>query len=125
MGNSQSVNNVVHFAKKCFQFYKAVKKEQLKQQQQQQQQSYHTHAAAAAATTTTNTNHYNQHDNHYDIPYHHVQDDHDDPEYTRLRALAHKEAEERNRCYEESQAAYHSGDGARGNQIAAIPGTIN
>lgn len=102
MGNSQSVsvNKVVRFVRKCIKFYDAVKKEQ--------QQQYPGHVAPS-------NHHQQQHDNHYDISYHQVQQDHDDPEYTRLRALAHEEAEKRNRCYAESQAAYHGGDGARGN----------
>ncbi|ORX56995.1 DUF1771-domain-containing protein [Hesseltinella vesiculosa] len=42
-----------------------------------------------------------------------VQQEHDDPEYTRLRSMAHDEAEKRNACYDRSQAAYQQGDGAR------------
>lgn len=41
-------------------------------------------------------------------------DEGDDPEYTRLRNLAHQEALARNDCYSRSQAAYNGGDGAGG-----------
>jgi hypothetical protein len=53
----------------------------------------------------------NLHGNHIASPH---LDEGDDPEYTRLRNLAHQEALARNDCYQRSQAAYNGGDGAEG-----------
>ncbi|KAI7863522.1 hypothetical protein BDF14DRAFT_1704099, partial [Spinellus fusiger] len=44
--------------------------------------------------------------------------DTDNAEYTRLRDLAHQEAEKRNDCYHRSQVAYQSGDGAEAKQLS-------
>jgi hypothetical protein len=44
----------------------------------------------------------------------------EDPEYTRLRSLAHEEAEKRNNCFEASQTAYKNRQGARGEILRFI-----
>ncbi|KAF7728200.1 hypothetical protein EC973_006594 [Apophysomyces ossiformis] len=97
MGNAQSVGKVV---KEGIQIY-----ETIKSQQEQQQHG-------------PSSSHYPQQyhaPQHYHAP--HV-DEHDDPDYSRLRALAHEEAEKRNHCYERSQAAYHNGDGAAAKELS-------
>ncbi|KAI8579952.1 hypothetical protein K450DRAFT_239878 [Umbelopsis ramanniana AG] len=45
-------------------------------------------------------------------------DEGDDPEYSRLRGLAHQAAMTRNECYERSQQAYKSGDGAQAKELS-------
>ncbi|KAI9284793.1 hypothetical protein BC943DRAFT_267712, partial [Umbelopsis sp. AD052] len=45
-------------------------------------------------------------------------DEGDDPEYSRLRGLAHQEAMTRNDCYERSQQAYKGGDGAQAKELS-------
>ncbi|KAI8394196.1 uncharacterized protein BYT42DRAFT_553673 [Radiomyces spectabilis] len=57
---------------------------------------------------------------HQDIgpSYQQVQEEHDDDDYSRLRALAHEEALKRNDCYERSQAAYRDGDGALAKELS-------
>ncbi|KAI8144815.1 hypothetical protein BJV82DRAFT_606381 [Fennellomyces sp. T-0311] len=42
----------------------------------------------------------------------------DSADYSRLRELAHEEAQKRNHCYEQSQAAYRNGDGAEAKQLS-------
>ncbi|RUS18096.1 hypothetical protein BC938DRAFT_476069, partial [Jimgerdemannia flammicorona] len=42
----------------------------------------------------------------------------DDLEYTRLRQLAHQEAEARGRCYDSSKEAYSQGNGAKAKQLS-------
>ncbi|ORZ01534.1 hypothetical protein BCR43DRAFT_487086 [Syncephalastrum racemosum] len=107
MGNSQSIdaNKVEHVLRKGYSIYKAVKKQADQQNQDHSHQSHDN-------DTEAHLNDFHQ------ATYHHVQEEHDDPEYTRLRALAHEEAEKRNACYERSQAAYHSGDGAGAKELS-------
>lgn len=109
MGNSQSIdaNKVEHALRKGYSIYKAVKKQA---DQQNQDHSYQPHEN----DTDAHLNNFHQ------ATYHQVQEEHDDPEYSRLRALAHEEAEKRNACYERSQQAYHSGDGAGGSCFRSI-----
>ncbi|KIL60638.1 hypothetical protein M378DRAFT_167867 [Amanita muscaria Koide BX008] len=61
---------------------------------------------------------YNQSSNNNHGVYRVVQEEHDDPEYTRLRALAHEEAQKRNACFEASQAAYGNREGARAKELS-------
>ncbi|ORZ15974.1 hypothetical protein BCR42DRAFT_416235 [Absidia repens] len=100
MGNAQSLGAVVEEGIKV---YKTVK-EQQEEQAQQQQGGYH--------QQPQQEQHYPSHSEHIGPTYHQVQEEHDDPEYSELRAAAHEEAEKRNACYQRSQEAYHSGDGA-------------
>lgn len=88
MGNSQSIEHIGHAVEKGAEFYKAFK--QLEHEHEYLPPSYH----------------YQQ------------QVQHDNPEYTRLRLLAHQEAEKRNQLYEQSQTAYRNGNGAKGLSFA-------
>ncbi|SAM01951.1 hypothetical protein [Absidia glauca] len=95
MGNSQSIGAVVEEGIKV---YKSVK-EQQEQQEHQPAGGY-------------NHSQHQEHHENYGQTYHQIQQEHDDPEYSHLRAMAHEEAEKRNACYQRSQEAYHNGDGA-------------
>lgn len=97
MGNSQSIGAVVEEGIKV---YKSVKEQQ--EQQEHQQAGSYSHAQ------------HQEHHENYGQTYHQIQQEHDDPEYSQLRALAHEEAEKRNACYQRSQEAYRDGDGALG-----------
>lgn len=109
MGNSQSLDKVQHVVSEGITIYQKVKKEQEQQQHQQQNQHHQQQEYHYQQTTTTHSS------SHY-IPSPNIDDD---QEYSQLRAKAHEEAEKRNNCYSESQEAYKSGDGARGNKTAS------
>ncbi|KAI9299960.1 hypothetical protein BJ944DRAFT_171584 [Cunninghamella echinulata] len=107
MGNAQSLGKKID---KGIAFYKKVKKIADEQQQQQQQQDH--------SNNNNNQHHSPSHSNsnqHHYTPSH---DTNDNPEYSRLRSLAHEEAEKRNECYEQSQEAYRNGDGALAKELS-------
>ncbi|KAI8064417.1 hypothetical protein BC940DRAFT_277189 [Gongronella butleri] len=138
MGNSQSLDKNFKKGLKIFKQIKKLKEELDKQQPQQggpsQQQQVHYQQQQGQQQQSHYQQPQPQHlqppqqtQNHQQQPgltpspghdYHKVQQEHDDPEYSRLRSLAHDEAEKRNACYQQSQQAYKQGDGAQAKQLS-------
>jgi hypothetical protein len=127
MGNKPSLEQAFDTANQVYHEYQRIQKEQLGQQQPQynnqypgnhsqpfpQQPSYGDGQHQPQSHQQPPNQHYNNHaPQHPPSPSHF--DEGDDPEYTRLRGLAHQEALTRNECYERSQQAYNNGDGAGG-----------
>jgi ABC-type oligopeptide transport system ATPase subunit len=108
MGNAQSIGTLLTKGIKVYKKIKREKERQERQQhQQQQQQQYQPHQEQQHRPPQQQ--HYGEGNHH-----HQIQQEHDDPQYSRLRDLAHQEAEKRNACYQRSQEAYHRGNGAQG-----------
>ncbi|KAG0172869.1 hypothetical protein DFQ28_009873 [Apophysomyces sp. BC1034] len=103
MGNTQSIGQVVEGGIEIYKTFKS------QQDQQQHGQAGNFHPQQQHGQTG------NFHPQQPHAPF---ADEHDDPNYSRLRALAHEEAEKRNQCYERSQAAYHNGDGAEAKELS-------
>ncbi|ORZ14574.1 hypothetical protein BCR42DRAFT_417214 [Absidia repens] len=128
MGNTQSGNNqnfgtILKQGIKLFKKLKRAKRQYDRQQQQQQHQQHQQQSGGSGGgyqqqhQQQYNNNQQQQQQqrppNHSSSPaYHQIQQEHDDPEYSKLRAMAHDEAEKRNACYQRSQEAYHDGNGA-------------
>ena len=113
MGNSQSFERTANKGLKLFRLLKKLQKEFDKNKNNNNNNN------------NNNYNNYNNNNNHHQQSYgggggntssshqYHPHEE-DSADYTRLRELAHQEAEKRNHCYEQSQEAYQSGDGAKG-----------
>lgn len=112
MGNSQSMDSAKHVLKEGLSFCMTFKKEMDKQQQQQQghQQQGHQQQGQQQHQQQGQQQHRPQPSSSYHPP----ADVDDDDEYTSLRRQAGEEAQKRNACYAESQEAYSSKNGARG-----------
>ncbi|KAI8082585.1 uncharacterized protein B0P05DRAFT_596034 [Gilbertella persicaria] len=102
MGNSQSLDKVQTVVKEGINIYQEIKKQQDQQQQHYQQTTHYSHHESYSSSST----------------YHVSTDVDDDNEYSRLRQLAHEEAEKRNNFYAQSQEAYKSGNGAEAKELS-------
>ncbi|KKA26759.1 hypothetical protein TD95_001689 [Thielaviopsis punctulata] len=57
-------------------------------------------------------------DQRHQRTFHHNEDGQVEAEYDRLRGLAHSEASERNKCFQQSREAYENGDGAAAKELS-------
>jgi hypothetical protein len=127
MGNKPSLEKAFDTANQVFNEYQRTQKQQ--EQAHNNNQYPGNHQGQPYGQHQQQQQHYNppnqqqygrppnqQHNNHQGYPHSpspHPDED-DDPEYTRLRGLAHQEALARNDCYERSHQAYNNGNGAEG-----------
>ncbi|KAI8331887.1 hypothetical protein BC941DRAFT_437831 [Chlamydoabsidia padenii] len=110
MGNAQSIGTLIN---KGIKIYKKIKREKERQERQQHHQQQHQQPQQQQQQQQQQHQQQQHHQQQHTGGYHQIQQEHDDPQYTRLRDQAHQEAEKRNACYQRSQEAYHQGDGAR------------
>jgi Domain of unknown function (DUF1771) len=129
MGNKPSLEKAFDSANQVFHEYQRAQKDQQQPQYNQPYPGNHSQPypqqPAHGGGQHQQQSHQQPHNQHYNnqgaphAPSPHL-DEGDDPEYTRLRGLAHKEATTRNECYERSQQAYKSGDGAQGKNLNSV-----
>jgi len=123
MGNKPSIEKAFDTANQVYSEYQRIQKQQEQQQSPQYNNQYpgtQPHAQQPSYggppqhQQRPQNHHINQQNNQQGYPHSPSPhpDEGDDPEYTRLRDLAHKEALARNDCYERSQVAYNNGEGA-------------
>jgi len=125
MGNKPSLEKAFDTANQVYHEYQLSQKDQQQPQYNQpypgnHSQPYPQQPAHGGGQQQYHQQPHNQHYNNQGAPHApspHL-DEGDDPEYSRLRGLAHQEAMTRNECYERSQQAYKSGDGAQGKSFS-------